>query len=70
MDDEVTFTRMTKLNLDRTGEYETCVVNDSRQTVETAKEIVPETIFLDFMMPELDSGDDSEEVSLEDDSDR
>lgn len=57
MDDEVTFTRMTKLNLDRIGDYETHVVNDSKQAVDTAKEIVPDIIFLDFMMPGLDGGD-------------
>ncbi len=57
VDDEVTFTRMTKLNLDRIGDYETHVVNDSKQAVDTAKEIVPDIIFLDFMMPGLDGGD-------------
>ena len=57
MDDEVTFTKMTKLNLDRIGDYETHVVNDSRLAVATAKEIVPDIIFLDFMMPGLDGGD-------------
>ena len=57
VDDEVTFTKMTKLNLDRIGDYETHVVNDSRLTVETAKEIMPDIIFLDFMMPGLDGGD-------------
>ena len=35
VDDEVTFTKMTKLNLDRIGDYETHVVNDSRLAVET-----------------------------------
>ncbi len=57
VDDEVTFTKMTKLNLDRFGDYETHVVNDSRLALETAKEIVPDIIFLDFMMPGLDGGD-------------
>lgn len=57
VDDEVTFTKMTKLNLDRIGDYETHVVNDSGLALETAKEIVPDIIFLDFMMPGLDGGD-------------
>ena len=48
---------MTKLNLDRIGDYETHVVNDSKQALGTAKEIVPDIIFLDFMMPGLDGGD-------------
>ena len=57
VDDDVTFTKMTKLNLDRIGKYETHVVNDSRLAVATAKEIGPDIIFLDFMMPGLDGGD-------------
>ena len=57
VDDEVAFTRMTKMNLDRSGDYETHVINVSTQAVAAVKEILPDIIFLDFMMPGLDGGD-------------
>ena len=57
VDDEVAFTRMTKMNLDRTGNYETHIVNDSTQAVAAVKKIKPDIIFLDVMMPGLDGGE-------------
>ena len=57
VDDEVAFTRMTKLNLDRSGDYETHIVNDSTQAVAAVKKIKPDIIFLDVMMPGLDGGE-------------
>jgi CheY-like chemotaxis protein len=56
VDDEVAFTRMTKINLDRSGDYETHIVNDSTQAVAAVKKIKPDIIFLDVMMPGLDGG--------------
>ena len=57
VDDEVAFTRMTKMNLDRSGDYETHIVNDSTQAVAAVKKIKPDIIFLDVMMPGLDGGE-------------
>ena len=57
VDDEVAFTRMTKLNLDRSGDYETHIVNDNTQAVAAVKKIKPDIIFLDVMMPGLDGGE-------------
>ena len=57
VDDEVAFTRMTKINLDRSGNYETHIVNDSTQAVAAVKKIMPDIIFLDVMMPGLDGGE-------------
>lgn len=57
VDDEVAFTRMTKMNLDRSGNYETHIVNDSTQAVAAVKKIKPDIIFLDVMMPGLDGGE-------------
>jgi len=57
VDDEVAFTRMTKINLDRSGNYETHIVNDSTQAVAAVKKNKPDIIFLDVMMPGLDGGE-------------
>lgn len=57
VDDEAAFTRMTKMNLDRSGNYETHIVNDSTQAVAAVKKIKPDIIFLDVMMPGLDGGE-------------
>ncbi len=57
IDDEPSFTRMMKLNLESTGDYiiETC--NESRRAFEVAKAFNPHIILLDVVMPEADGGD-------------
>ena len=57
IDDEVALTRSLKLNLEDTGRYEVCVVNDSRQAIATALRVQPDVILLDLMMPNMDGGD-------------
>ncbi|MCK5695443.1 MAG: response regulator [Desulfobacula sp.] len=44
------------MNLDRSGDYETYIVNKSTQAFAAVKKIKPDIIFLDVMMPELDGG--------------
>jgi len=56
VDDEVSFTRLLKLNLERTGEYEVCVVNGPGEAIEQARRFKPDLIILDVMMPEVDGG--------------
>jgi CheY-like chemotaxis protein len=54
IDDEEAFTRMIKLNLEGTGLYEVLEENKSTQAVATAKEVRPDLILLDIIMPDLD----------------
>ena len=54
IDDEVAFTRMIKLNLEKTGRFEVCEENNSAQGVAVAKEVRPDLILLDIIMPEMD----------------
>lgn len=57
VDDEASFTRMVKLNLEATGDYEVLVVNESPQAVRRAKQFAPHIILLDVVMPRADGGD-------------
>lgn len=57
VDDEPTFTRMVKLNLEGTGQYIVETVNESRKAIAVAREFAPDIILLDVVMPEMDGGD-------------
>jgi len=57
VDDEVSFTRMVKLNLEKTGRYDVRELNVATFAVTTAREFKPDLIFLDVIMPGQDGGD-------------
>ncbi len=57
VDDEASFTRMVKLNLEASGKYAVRVVNQSPMAQQAANEFKPEIILLDVVMPEADGGD-------------
>lgn len=57
VDDEAGFTRLLKLNLEKTGKYTVRVVNDSTQALEAMHTFVPDLALLDIVMPDLDGGD-------------
>ena len=57
VDDEPALTRMVKLNLERTGNYEVRTENQGSMAVPAAREFKPDLIFLDVMMPDM-SGDE------------
>jgi CheY-like chemotaxis protein len=57
VDDDISFTRMMKLNLERSGSYEIRIENTGSQAVATAREYKPHLILLDVIMPEVDGGD-------------
>lgn len=57
IDDEASFTRMVKLNLEGSGQYIVETVNESRRAFEVAKLFKPDIILLDVVMPEQDGGD-------------
>jgi CheY-like chemotaxis protein len=61
VDDEPALTRMVKLNLERTGDYEVRTENQGLMAIPAAREFKPDLILLDFMMPDM-TGD---EVSAE-----
>lgn len=57
VDDEVTFTRLLKLNLESTGRYSVRVENDPRLALPAALDFHADLVLLDVMMPDLDGGD-------------
>ncbi len=57
VDDEESFTRLLKLNLEAGGTYRVRTENRAPHAVAAAKEFLPDLIFLDVMMPEMDGGD-------------
>ncbi len=57
VDDEDSFTRLLKLNLEAGGAYKVMAVNAAEEAVATALAFKPDLIFLDVMMPGMDGGE-------------
>jgi CheY-like chemotaxis protein len=57
VDDESSFTRLLKLNLEATGKYQVRDENLATRAVAVAKDFHPDLIFLDVMMPGMDGGE-------------
>ena len=57
VDDQSGFTRVIKLTLEKTGDYEVLEKNTSAGVVATAAEFDPDLILLDVIMPGSDGGD-------------
>jgi CheY-like chemotaxis protein len=57
VDDEPGFTRLLKLNLEKTGRFEVRTVNQAPATLTAAREFKPDLILLDVVMPGMDGGD-------------
>lgn len=57
VDDEEAFARMVKLNLEGTGKYSVRVESRGASAFEAAKELRPDLILLDIVMPDLAGSD-------------
>lgn len=62
IDDESTFTRMARLNLEKTGAYEVREENRGRRGAAAAREFKPQLIFLDVIMPDMDGGEVADHI--------
>jgi CheY-like chemotaxis protein len=62
IDDEASFARMVKLNLEKTGKFDVRVENKANYAVSTAREFRPDLILLDVIMPAMDGGDVSNQI--------
>ncbi len=56
VDDEPTITRLLKLNLEQTGDYEVTTENVSGAALAAAEEFQPNLLLVDVVMPGLDGG--------------
>ena len=61
VDDEVTFTRLTKLSLEATGHYEVETENLGREAFGAAKAFLPDIIFLDIIMRDIEGSEVAEQ---------
>jgi len=57
IDDEASFTRMMKMNLERTGSYKVHCENTGAFGLTAARDFLPDLIFLDVIMPDVDGGE-------------
>ena len=57
IDDEAGFTKLLKMNLEKTGQYEVRIENDSMKALNAAHEFLPDAVLLDIVMPGMDGGD-------------
>lgn len=57
VDDEVSFTRLLKLNLEQTSNYEVCVENWAEEALNTARNFRPDLVLLDLIMPRMIGSD-------------
>ena len=56
IDDEPSFTRLLKLNLEKTGAYEVQEENRGSRGLEAALQFKPDVVLLDIIMPDVDGG--------------
>ena len=56
VDDELSFTKMLKINLEQTGKYKVETENKGLSALGAAKRCKPDLIILDVMMPGIDGG--------------
>ena len=57
VDDEESFTRLLKLNLEAGGMYQVRTENWAPKSLTAVREFLPDLIFLDVMMPGMDGGE-------------
>ncbi|MEI8234076.1 MAG: response regulator [Verrucomicrobiota bacterium] len=62
VDDEAGFTRLMKLTLQKTGEYEVIEENDGAHAWQAARRVRPDLILMDIVMPNVDGGDAAAQI--------
>lgn len=68
IEDEENFTKLIKLNLEKTGKYEVKTENKGALGFIVAREFKPALILLDVMMPGVDGGDVCNQLENEKDT--
>ena len=65
VDDEVSLSRMVKLNLEATGRYEVLVENKGSLALQAARKFKPNLILLDIVMPDLEGSEVAQQVKAD-----
>jgi len=65
IDDEASFTRMLKLNLEDTGAYEVRAENRGSEGLAAARQFKPDLILLDVVMPDISGGDVASQIETD-----
>ncbi|MCX7927150.1 MAG: response regulator [Candidatus Omnitrophica bacterium] len=63
VDDEESFCRLVKLNLEQTGEFEVRTETKGIRALPAAREFKPDFILLDIVMPDMDGGEIAHQLS-------
>jgi CheY-like chemotaxis protein len=66
IDDEESFCKLVKLNLEETGKYEVRTESQSINAISAVKEFKPDLILLDIVMPNVDGGEISHKLRSDD----
>lgn len=66
VDDDVNFTTLVKLYLERTGSYEVAVDNEGNRFISLALDSKPDMFILDIMMPNIDGGEVAQQIKSND----
>jgi CheY-like chemotaxis protein len=62
VDDSVDFTRLVKLSLEATGEFDVQIESDPLSALGAVKASHPDVILLDYIMPEMNGGDFADQL--------
>jgi two-component system, OmpR family, alkaline phosphatase synthesis response regulator PhoP len=57
IDDEENFCKLVKKNIEKTGEFEVYISTNGDDGIKLAREIKPDLILLDVVMPDMDGAD-------------
>ncbi|MFH0790574.1 MAG: response regulator [Candidatus Omnitrophota bacterium] len=68
VDDEETFVRMVKLNLESTGKYEVRTETKGGNALSAAKQFHPDLILLDIVMPDMEGSAVAEQIMGDDEA--
>jgi DNA-binding response OmpR family regulator len=62
IDDEENFCKLVKKNIEQTGEFEVHIATNGEDGIRLVREIKPDLVLLDIVMPGMDGGDVASQI--------
>lgn len=62
IDDEENFCKLVKKNVEQTGEYDVFTATGGQEGLDLVKDLKPDIVLLDLIMPEMDGADVAEQI--------